>query len=111
MHVARTPVRPEGGDRVAAPFEASAWSAAPKQEADRLEPKSAFSKRFQGQPLTLNGQGYLPHLQSRPPSLGDARSCSMVAAWNVVDFRLRARREFTQNVGWYHFVGVADDVP
>ena len=26
---------------------------------------------FQGRPLTLNGQRYLPHLQSRPPRLDD----------------------------------------
>ena len=35
----------------------------------------------------------------------------MIAARNVVDFRLRTRGEFLLNVGWYDFVGVAHDVP
>ena len=35
----------------------------------------------------------------------------MIATRNVVDFRLRTRCEFIQNIGRYDFVGVADDVP
>ena len=35
----------------------------------------------------------------------------MIAARDMVDLRLRTRGEFIQNVGWYDFVGVADDVP
>ena len=35
----------------------------------------------------------------------------MIATRHVVDFRLRTRCEFIQNIGWYDFVGVADDVP
>jgi hypothetical protein len=35
----------------------------------------------------------------------------MIAARNVVDFRLRTRGEFLLNVGWYDFIGLAYDVP